>query len=719
MLHPPNPERALLAEPDRIDELAEKVVAPLAEGRRFVLVQGGFGAGRSSLCRALVERDPTRFVVADILDLREPEAGLDGLYLAAAELESEEARKQVQQDWPSLADGLRCLARHFSGQRVLVLSIPDSWEGAAPDRRGGVEEQGEEEGEWVRQRAERARELLGAVAATRDLQVVLVGPPALATGHALKPDISLSLHRPKARRDALTDASRWGSYASAAAALHTSLVEGSLVNPVVLRLAVGAVGLGVPPYAVCEEVHRGDHKRALRELSKHIAARLMTHQAALQAVQRLLLPRRPLPRAKLLEFVQPPPEHAALITECIGDGGMLTRVHPMVRSTLGARVAAERLAAETDHASLARLYGELDGQPRIWQTSKLAALCWIERHHHESQCIEAPLWNEEELPAREFFWDRARAISLRARDEQRRGSNEAAVDLFRRAAGLYQRCRELFPPVDAYTAHYEGYNLDNAGIEGAEASYREAVHLDPSNPWWNARLVSFLLRDGRPRAAKRAWEQALEAIDPNGDRLEREPSIAFHLHHWVARAWLDVGRPREAAQILARLPARVLRSPRTGDTLQSGRVQRLWQLIHHVTSALEAEALGQSVYPSHALIAARWRPPEEVRDDSSVERWFPGRVTRVLEDRIEVVYAVPHGPGPDQEVLLTSFSRESWAAEAGSLQATPDLFVFLICRREDRREVRRMRLPRLSREEPLSRDDAIASLQAMKQWLSP
>lgn len=710
----------ILAEPDRIHAVVDDVARALEEGRRFVLVQGGFGSGRSLVCSALQAREPGRFAAVETLDLREPEAGLDGLYLAAASLEGAEARRDIQKDWPSLADGLRCLAGYLGTQRILLLRLPDSWEAAGLDE--------EEEGEWVRQRVERARELLGAVAATRDLRIVLVGPAKLRSALALKPDALFSLRRPQADLNVLADASRWGSYAPAAAALHARLTGRSPINPVVLRLAVGAVGLGVAPDAVRAAIEQGSDGRALRDLAQFIASRLREDQPAnLQTkVQRLLLPRRPLPQAQILRFVQTTEEHTPLFTECIGQGDTMVRVHPAVRSALGNTLRRSshdgraQLTPEEDHASLAGLYRELDGQPHVWQTFGDETLCWIERRHHESQCIDTPLWTEDDLPAREFYWDRARTLSVRAQRERKQRNEKAAVELFRKAASLYERCRDLFPPVDSYTAHYWAYNLENGELDGAEEGYRDAVRLDPSNPWWNARLVSFLLRDGRSRAAKQAWEEALAAIDPNGDRLEREPGLAFHLHHWVARAWLDAGRPREAAKIVVGLPRRLLRESHAGrDSTHTRRLSRLRRLLHDVASALEAEALGQSVYPRDFMISARWRIPDALRDDDTVEHWFPGRVVRAQEDRIDVVYALPRGPGPEQEVLLTSFTGGEWAAEAGDLAAEADRFVFLVSHRGDRRQVLDMTPPRHSLEELSSREESEAALRAIRQWLSP
>jgi len=42
---------------------------------------------------------------------------------------------------------------------------------------------------------------------------------------------------------------------------------------------------------------------------------------------------------------------------------------------------------------------------------------------------------------------------------------------------------------------------------GAEQAYREAIRLDRTNPWWNGRLVTFLIGQGRLRAARTAWQE--------------------------------------------------------------------------------------------------------------------------------------------------------------------------------------------------------------------
>src|SRR6185312_15085800 len=115
------------------------------------------------------------------------------------------------------------------------------------------------------------------------------------------------------------------------------------------------------------------------------------------------------------------------------------------------------------------------------------------------------------------------------------------------AATVYEECMKRFGE-DPYSAHYLGFNIDRAGRQAperlpeAERWLRLAVDLDEGNPWWNGRLVTFLIREARYIAARSEWFKAVERIDPENERVRRDSWLASHVHYWVASEWLEQGQ---------------------------------------------------------------------------------------------------------------------------------------------------------------------------------
>ncbi len=109
---------------------------------------------------------------------------------------------------------------------------------------------------------------------------------------------------------------------------------------------------------------------------------------------------------------------------------------------------------------------------------------------------------------------------------------------------------------DGSILSYLGFNLDKAGVNRSEAEsgFLKARSLEPDNPWWNSRLVTFYISQGRVAEADAAWAQALKRVDPDGAELVHRPELAKHLHGWVVTAWLDAGDVRRARQVFDRIP---------------------------------------------------------------------------------------------------------------------------------------------------------------------
>jgi hypothetical protein len=84
------------------------------------------------------------------------------------------------------------------------------------------------------------------------------------------------------------------------------------------------------------------------------------------------------------------------------------------------------------------------------------------------------------------------------------------------------------------------------------------LQLADRTTWWNGRLVTFLIRQGRFVEAREEWKRALMRVDPGGDIVQRSPVVAEELHRWVARAWSIVGCRADAESVLAAVPQAIV-----------------------------------------------------------------------------------------------------------------------------------------------------------------
>ena len=273
------------------------------------------------------------------------------------------------------------------------------------------------------------------------------------------------------------------------------------------------------------------------------------------AVYRLLKVRRPLPADIVLKLAAPPEEHEPLITQCVAYGEPL-RIASLVRASLGQgqiwQGFDEVEVDEDTHFGLAEVHRTMDGASHPAQTANWQGMAaWLEKVHHLARAGErgATEWSKQCLPRRELYWDRARYLSIERRD-------------YMAAAQVYSECLEHFPD-DDYALHYRAYNHQRAvGQVTAKVlvDYEEAIERVPDNPWWNSRKITALIEARRPVEARRAWARAIEAIDPEGERLEGDPWLFSHFHYWVARAWLESGAWCTARSILDLAPLEVIES---------------------------------------------------------------------------------------------------------------------------------------------------------------
>jgi tetratricopeptide (TPR) repeat protein len=351
-----------------------------------------------------------------------------------------------------------------------------------------------------------------------------------------------------------------------------------------------------------------------------------------------------------------------LITECLSAGGDSVAPHERFRDSIFALARSGSFRATLfgvapgTHGDLARYHAQLDGTPNP-ATSK-SVVDWLERAHHLAGAglDAAQAWSALDLRCREFYWDRARALSLQRH--------------FEPAAAVYRECLKRFGENDAYAQHYLGFNLDRAGIrrEEAESALRRAVEVDPSNPWWNTRLVTFLIDQVQFLEARRQWLRAIAQVDPTGELVGRDPWMARHMHRWVVTDWLDHGEVELAREAFDSIPRHIVQAD-----------PYLSRLGNRLVDAEEAHALGNTVYPPFIPPEERWQGPRLVPDTSTSgsprRAWYPGRVVQATDDAVVIVFAIPNGDPQGRRVMTRELDAATWKRAANRPPASATGFI--------------------------------------------
>lgn len=618
----------------------EPLVESLTSEPGTVWIAGPQGSGRALLASELERRDPS-LITIELLPTSHADA-TGHLAVSLASILPSAADRRSLLDTP-VRERAPALVRAAAAQgRRIVLRVHGSWFSARNDRESD--------------RAATAWSSLLALARLPAMWIVDVGFGPETIGCAPDRIEHLPAHRVPLPIDG------WDAYDVAAAQLASSIGPGDLASPQVWRLAVGAVALGLPADDAANLVAAAPGRPGgdlLRQVIHLIQLADLTEPA-----RRFAQARRPLPRETLLGIVRPPPEHVALFTQCLGYGEPV-RVAPRVRTDLNAHLRRAPALLEPTHAALARHAHDLDGvldPTTIGTASQVTA--WFDKVHHLARAGERgrEAWYQQQHPTPESYWDLARYLSI----ERKR---------YDAAADVYAACRRAFPH-DDYAAHYLAFNRDRATRNRAEVEpgYRDAVALAPNNPWWNARLVTFLIRSGQHFKADRAWRAALAAIDPDGERVEHDPWLVAHLHWWVIDAWLKSDQWLHAEALLRAIPEATLRqamrlpnrSPGFKNRIQRAQHEdrqafREWcqasddrerRVAHRVWSALDAMQGHPVPAPAvHAgtepdTLALTWSTPRyaieiEASDTGELYWYARNRATDASEDGDCHIAAIP------------------------------------------------------------------------------
>ena len=525
----------------------------------------------------------------------------------------------------SAEDGSRPLAaraeetvRGLKRDQVLLVHVPAG--------KGRPLEDDEPSRGWLRR--------LVLVAERHGIPSVRVVPPEHAPRRT-----SARLPLPRADLAALDAAALWGGYADHARSLGRVIGDQSTsLTPLQLRLMVGLVGLGAPPEAVVRQDLRGGQ---LVPLARMLVGLLASEALAevRGAVRRLAVVRRPLPVPDALALARPPAGHEALLAHCIAYGDSELRVADDVRSVLLRKLA--RAADETPHhKAVADHHERLDGA-----TCAVEALGgrepahqvahWLEKVHHLAHAGSCGLaeWNRQKLKSREFLIDRARSLSTEARD-------------YEGAAAIYQRCLGL-DPHDAYALHYRAYNLDREGGDAVEVErcYRAARDRQRTNLFYNSRLVTFFIEQGRPVDADGAWQAAQTNL---AERLPEQ--VIHHVGLHVVRAWLEAGDVVRARHVFDSLPYEFEQDPRVKEAEQ------------RLLDAEEAQLLGVAVYPPDVPVAERWQRPRvapQRHHGAALQRWYPACIVSTGEE-VVLALVTPHAEARQRRSFTRRLTMQEW-----------------------------------------------------------
>ncbi len=463
---------------------------------------------------------------------------------------------------------------------------------------------------------------------------VVASQPWWRWPHAM-PHTQVQLRLASRSSEFLSAPSQWGSLAPMAAKLAKLLgADGDTVSPLQLRLGVALLATGTSTSAVREALNPGSNVRKLEQpLRKMLEARPLL-DAALTRVARA----RTAVDALVLEDVASAGDDWDLVSRCFlypeGDGRL--RFHDQLRW-----LVPDASPETATHVKLLDYYSSLDGATAPTEGLRKVAP-WLEKLHHASRADadgNVDSWLALNPPTREHYWEYGWSLSY-------------VHKRYSAAARVY---RELLSqvPDDNYAQHYYAFNLDRAGEDPvvADEYFRKAVEGDPTNAWWNARLISFLTERGRFEPALRAWSAALEAIDPGGDRSGGD-WLPYHLHKHVIQSGLDSGNLE-----LANVAHRAIRPPAS-----SAEIFRWLQT--KIDAARQVRRLGEALFPAHVSFPEWWRPRLlRARHGETASEWRAGRVLRADPKEVAVALGfLPDQGGP--VVVHQVLARDLWDAAA-------------------------------------------------------
>ncbi len=426
------------------------------------------------------------------------------------------------------------------------------------------------------------------------------------------------------------DFSDWGELRDAAEQLSGRLPHQRPRNPLELAISSALLAWG---HAVPEIPTSASR---LAEILVEVLAARRAGPRLWAVWQRVALARTELPDSVLDELGRERLDALSRDTlrHALLDGG--GRLHEAARVTVGSENALGTLSSTertTAHRRLFEYHRE--------QSATAADAAAATRHGGEALFHLGEIGDEalvDTVPP--LFVDQLNALGRTL--SLKHGDHFSAAAVFARAIDLDQE--------NGYAQHFRGFNLDFQGERRDEVAerYETAIAIDPSNPWWHARQVTFLADTGKLRAAHTAWDRAQSqaaAIDTAG---------FAGLHARVAGALLHQGELSFAEEVLSAVPQWVA----TEETRQ---------LRLALDARFQAQDTG-AVVPAPRSSERWWeKPPRALAqidtDGRHLAGWIAGRVEMVDGEGLHLrVAIVDSDTGAPPRLGHTVIDRERWSA---------------------------------------------------------
>lgn len=514
---------------------------------------------------------------------------------------------------------------------VLLLSIPDSWLGPIWDERRAL--------------PDTSRNILEALLGHIGFDAVVVSTRRAPWLRKLLRAYPMSLREPPAGVGFLADERRWGGASDAAHRLAKDLGARAHAMPArVLKLGVAWSVLGFSG----SELARALTERGAAESLRAMMRREPTWQLFLR---RLTTPRFPVPRALLDDLAGPKSDQQRAFADAV-----IHEDHGEAKADDLVRRLCDIESREPDtqtHERLAEHFRALDGVSDAEKAIRAQRVVpWLERVHHLGHAGRSGIEALREITplSRMSRYELAWSLSYELKEY------ELAAEVYRALA--------TERPDDAYSHHYWAWNLDQEGreFETVRREYEQALRIDPENPWYNSRYITFLRDNGFQQESREAWRDALPIV--SASRWAAMPDFADQFHRWVARSALDAGDLVLASEVLGTLPR--------AEVEQNA---KLAPLLAELDYLLDIDRLGEAIYPLGAPTAKRWKDhylvPEGIEipgrtDKARLLAFYPGRVAAIDDGVVTLVLA---DPKPDPPALFTLEMSEAELRECGGGEA--------------------------------------------------
>ena len=556
-------------------------------------ISGGPGSGKSTIAREVIPlaqahgREP--------LLITAPSGAADAGVLALAGVARRIGGNMATRNgWTALRSRTTDLLASSRDSIVLVLDEPSGWKAA-----GGI----------FARRAEEAVDTL--IGPGTSWPAIVCDQGTSATSFALA-----GIPREELR------VSTWQLLADAAAELYSLPIASRLETPLQQRLAVALLAWGERP-------DRADVHWLGAKLAETLATR--RHGAPLWGLwQRLALARVPVDQETMnaLGASRLSPLATATLNVALLDGA--ERLHDVLRTIPEDRPPDPELVEDQRHDAHELLF---EHHYARFEQDANADLPEAAEHAAEALFHAGELEDETRLTLVSVdLVEQLDALGYRLGTVH--GDHPGAVTAYRRALQA--------DSADPHAIHHLAYHLDAQGLErdDVESGYARAVKVEPEQPAWHARRVSFLTDTARPSMARAAWAHAESVLAE--DRGDTGLYVALHLY--VAASLLIAGELAFCDYVLDGVPAYA----------RNAQYRDLSRLLAGRLSAQDAGAF----VPAPRSGGAWWEQgPERLpaRDTAGrdLTAWVAGRIESIDDSSVDVhVVNVARSTGPHDPGLM-------------------------------------------------------------------